>query len=52
MGYAMFVSSLGVYMCQHRALQLDALEKSISIAHDIAEHFKLDLSAIKQCMIH
>jgi hypothetical protein len=48
----MFISSLGIYSYQLRELQLDALEKSMCIVQDIAEHFKVDLTAIKQCMIH
>lgn len=52
MGYAMFVSSLGVYMHQQRALNLDTLEKSVHIAHSITEQFNIDLAAIKQYMIY
>ena len=52
MGYAMFVGSLAVYVHQQRELNLFLVEKSVDIAHEIAEHFKIDLAAIKQCMIH
>lgn len=52
MGYAMFIGSLAVYVHQQRELNLFLVEKSVDIAHEIAEHFKIDLAAIKQCMIH
>lgn len=52
MGYAMLVSSLAVYVHQQRELNLLLAEKSVDIAHEIAEPFKIDLAAIKQCMIH
>ena len=52
MGYAMFVGSLAVYVHQQKELNLYLIDKSVGIAHEIADHFKIDLAAIKQCMIH
>jgi hypothetical protein len=52
MGYAMFVSSLTVYIYQQKELNLYLIDKSMNIAHEIASNFKIDFAAIKQCMVY
>lgn len=52
MGYAMFMSSLAVYIYQRRELNLLFTEKSVEIAYKLADQYKIDIAAIKQCIIH
>jgi hypothetical protein len=52
MGYAIFTSSLSVYIYQQRKLNLFVVEQSLDIANATRELFKIDFSSIRQCLIY